>query len=302
MGEFDGRHLALLTELVGSGNVLRGPSGGLRIERKSLPVLDRIRDDIVSGRTVGRKVSNGVKSEAYRWGVDIRKEEARRYREIEDWGRGIAEWKGFYFIQKERHLWKEREERKKREERRKKQKWRTFKRSEYVRRPGRVWNTQNSEIRVIDDDGKKERMESFGSEIRRLASERKRRRVKEERKRLKEEFMRTGEKLRRLEEKKFFMEEQGRRVDKIKDKLLSGRNCEILCRGVEMEKKGFEFRLDLENDERENTRALRKILGYDRYLEDGGYDEIEILICPNEIDNTEEEVGNYMDYGTLVYG
>ncbi|CAB4003405.1 Hypothetical predicted protein [Paramuricea clavata] len=130
--------------------------------------------------------------------------------------------------------------------------------------------------------------ESFGSEIKRLASERKRRRVQEKRA--------------RLEEKKLFLEEQGRRVDEIKDKLLSGKNWEILCRRVEMEKKSFEFRLDLENEERENTCALRKILGYDRYLEDGGYDEIEILICPNEVDNTEEEVENYINNGTLVYG
>ncbi|CAB4008999.1 Hypothetical predicted protein [Paramuricea clavata] len=129
--------------------------------------------------------------------------------------------------------------------------------------------------------------ESFGSEIRRLAWERKRRRLEEKRK--------------RLEERKIFLEEQGRRVDKIKDKLLFGKNCEILCRKVEMEKRSFEFRLDLENNERDNTRALRKVIGPDRYLEDGGYDEIEILICPNEVDNTEEEVENYINYGTLVF-
>ncbi|CAB3987902.1 Hypothetical predicted protein [Paramuricea clavata] len=114
------------------------------------------------------------------------------------------------------------------------------------------------------------------------------------------------EESKRLEEKRLFLidcfEKQNRHINEIKDKLLSEKNWEILCRRVEMEKKGFEFRLDLENDERENTRALRKVFGPDRYLEDGGYDEIEILICPNEIDNTEDEVENYINYGTLVYG
>ncbi|CAB4030356.1 Hypothetical predicted protein [Paramuricea clavata] len=165
----------------------------------------------------------------------------------------------------------------------------------------------------------------FGSEIKRLASERKRRRelrcfgmneIDDERRQYymkwkerrarklvaEEERNRLEQKRKRLEEKKTFWEKQYRRIDEIKDKLLSEKNYEILCRRVEMEKKGFEFRLDLENDERDNTRALRKVLGPDRYLEDGGYDEIEILICPNEVDNTEEEVENYIDYGILVYG
>ncbi|CAB3989584.1 Hypothetical predicted protein [Paramuricea clavata] len=104
---------------------------------------------------IGRKIVNGTGSEAYRWGVDIRKEEARRYREVEDWGRGIAEWKGFYFVQKEKHLWKEREERRRSEQIRKGQKWCTIssERSEHVWGGIPPWGPQKSEVKVVGDDG-----------------------------------------------------------------------------------------------------------------------------------------------------
>ncbi|CAB4029206.1 Hypothetical predicted protein [Paramuricea clavata] len=157
--------------------------------------------------------------------------------------------------------------------------------------------------------------ESFGSEIKRLASEQKRRRelrcfgmneidderrqyyIKwKERRRLEEKYKRSKEELHWFE----YQVGWHHRIIEIMDKFISEENKKKICRKVEMEKKGFEFRLDLENDERENTRALRSILGFDRYLEDGGYDEIERFVCPSTDENTEEEMENYINYGTLV--